>query len=400
MTEPPIPDGWTQTTVRNLIYQKFTGPSPTSEERQIASEDEWGILKTTAITWEGWNEDAHKVPPRSYWHNASIEVHTGDVLITKAGPRHRVGVVVHVGSTRPHVMVSGKMIGLRPRTALVLPQVFAGLLATTVVQKFLNTRTTGMAESQVNFADEALLTTRLNVPPIREQRRIAEILDSIDSQIFSTERIIGKLHSAERGMTAALLAPALRVARVGGETTPASLPPGWRTGPLGAFCTLQRGFDITQAEQRDGPYPVISSSGITSYHDRYMVEGPGVVTGRKGSLGDVYYCEGPFWPHDTSLWVKDFHGNEPRFIALLLKSLRLERFDAATSVPTLNRNTVHPLSVAVPTSSRQQEIVSAIEKFTSRAEAEKAYLAKLRCIKLGLLSDLLTGCVRVPVRAA
>jgi type I restriction enzyme S subunit len=400
MSEPLVPDGWTQATVRNLIYQKFTGPSPTSEERPIASDEEWGLLKTTAITWKGWNEDAHKVPPRSYWGNASIEVHPGDVLVTKAGPRHRVGVVVHVGSTRPHLMVSGKMIGLRPRTAVVLPQVLAGLLATSAVQEFLNTRTTGMAESQVNFADEALLATRLNVPSIGEQRRIAEILDAVDAQIRSTQRIIEKLHSAESGMTAALLAPALSAARVDGDTTPPSLPPGWRTGPLVDFCTLQRGFDITQAEQREGPYPVISSSGVTSYHDRFMVDGPGVVTGRKGSLGGVYYCEGRFWPHDTSLWVKDFHGNDPRFIALLLKSLRLERFDAATSVPTLNRNTVHPLCVAVPTSSEQQEIVSALKKFTSRANAEEASLAKLQRIRSGLLSDLLTGCVRVPERAA
>lgn len=241
---------------------------------------------------------------------------------------------------------------------------------------------------------------RLPILPIREQQRIAEVLDAVDSQIRSTERIIKKLHSGESGMTAALMAPALSAAWVGGETTRASLPPGWRSGALGAFCTLQRGFDITQAEQREGPYPVISSSGITSHHDRFMVDGPGVVTGRKGSLGGVYYCEGPFWPHDTSLWVKDFHGNDPRFIALLLKSLRLERFDAATSVPTLNRNTVHPLCVAVPTWSQQQEIVSALENFTSRGKAQEAYLAKLRRIRLGLLSDLLTGCVRVPVRAA
>jgi restriction endonuclease S subunit len=240
---------------------------------------------------------------------------------------------------------------------------------------------------------------RLPILPIREQQRIAEILDAVDSKIRSTEGIIEKLHSAESGMTAALLAPALSAARIGGETTSASLPPGWITGPLGAFCTLQRGFDITQAEQRDGPYPVISSSGITSHHDRFMVDGPGVVTGRKGSLGGVYYCEGPFWPHDTSLWVKDFHGNDPHFIALLLKSLRLERFDAATSVPTLNRNTVHPLCVAVPTSSQQQDIVSALKKFTSRAQVEEARLSKLGRIRLGLLSDLLTGGVRVPVRA-
>lgn len=262
----------------------------------------------------------------------------------------------------------------------------------------LSVRSHGTTMKHVTRGD--LEAYMVELPTSTEQRRIAEILDAVDSQIRSTERIIEKLHSAERGMTDALLTPAHSAGRIGSDATPASLPTGWRTGHLVTFCTLQRGFDITQAEQREGPYPVISSSGITSYHDRFMINGPGVVTGRKGSLGGVYYCDGPFWPHDTSLWVKDFHGNDPEFIALLLKFLRLERFDAATSVPTLNRNTIHPLRVAVPTPSQQHEIVSALKKFTSRARAEEAYLAKLRLITSGLLSDLLTGRVQVPARAA
>jgi len=395
MNSAAVPDEWTQVHVQDLITKKFTGPSPTCEERQIASDDEWGLLKTTAVTWDGWREEAHKVPPRSYWGQASIEVHSGDVLVTKAGPRHRVGVVVHVRATRPHLMVSGKMIGLRPKSSVILPQVLAGLLSTNAVQEFLNTRTTGMAESQTNFADNTLLAIRLSAPSMREQLRIAETLDAIDSQVRAAQLIITKLRSVESGMVSSLLAPALNASEVG-DPVHLKLSDGWRPGRLGDFCTLQRGFDITQAEQRHGPYPVISSSGITSYHDRFMVEGPGVVTGRKGSLGGVYYCEGRFWPHDTSLWVKDFHGNNPKFIALLLRSLRLAQFDAATSVPTLNRNTIHPLLVAVPTLNEQRAIVSALEKLASRSAAEEISLAKLQRIRSGLLNDLLTGRVRVP----
>src|SRR5450631_3102431 len=140
-----VTSGWTRYTVRDLIERKFTGPSPTCDERNISSADEWGILKTTAVTWSGWNESAHKVPPKSYWGNASIEVRAGDVLITKAGPRHRVGVVVHVASTRPHLMVSGKMVGLRPKSSKVMPTILAGLLSTQSAQDYLNRRTTGMA---------------------------------------------------------------------------------------------------------------------------------------------------------------------------------------------------------------------------------------------------------------
>ncbi len=121
-----IPSGWVRVTVSRLVEKHFCGPSPDCEERQIASDEEWGVLKTTAITWDGWNETAHKVLPRAYWGRHEIEVKTGDVLVTKAGPRDRVGVVVYVTSKPKHLIVSGKMIGLRLRHEEVLPQVLVG----------------------------------------------------------------------------------------------------------------------------------------------------------------------------------------------------------------------------------------------------------------------------------
>jgi type I restriction enzyme, S subunit len=86
----------------------------------------------------------------------------------------------------------------------------------------------------------------------------------------------------------------------------------WQHTTIGEQATLQRGFDITQKQQQPGHVPVISSGGISSYHDTAAVSGPGVIIGRKGALGTVYYVNEDYWPHDTTLWVKDFHGNDPR----------------------------------------------------------------------------------------
>ena len=122
----------------------------------------------------------------------------------------------------------------------------------------------------------------------------------------------------------------------------------WREALLGEVVSLQRGFDITKKEQRYGPYPVVSSSGYTSTHDQFKVTGPGVVVGRKGSLGGVYFSDRAFWPHDTTLWVKDFKGNVPRFVYYWLQTLGLSRFDVGASNPTLNRNHLHLLPVRVP----------------------------------------------------
>lgn len=97
-----------------------------------------------------------------------------------------------------------------------------------------------------------------------------------------------------------------------------------------------------------GPYPVVMSNGIGGWHSKYMVKGPGVVTGRSGTIGSLHYIEQNFWPHNTSLWVTSFNGNEPRFIYWLYASLDLERFGSGSGVPTLNRNDVHDLRVRFP----------------------------------------------------
>jgi type I restriction enzyme S subunit len=113
----------------------------------------------------------------------------------------------------------------------------------------------------------------------------------------------------------------------------------WTQSTWGDVTTLQCGFDITKDVQaRDGSVPVISSGGISSYHDESKADGPGVVIGGKGTLGRVYFVEGPYWPHDTTLWVKDFKGNDPRFVYYALRSIDPGNLNVDSASPTLNRN--------------------------------------------------------------
>jgi len=131
---------------------------------------------------------------------------------------------------------------------------------------------------------------------------------------------------------------------------------GWRDGKLEDLVFFQRGFDITQAQQREGSYPVISSSGVTSFHDEFKVSGPGVVIGRKGTLGSIHFTAADYWPHDTTLWSKDLKGNNPRFVYYFLHTLDFKRFDVGNSKPTLNRNHIHDLAVSIPPLSVQDDI--------------------------------------------
>ena len=151
----------------------------------------------------------------------------------------------------------------------------------------------------------------------------------------------------------------------------------WQEKPLGEVCTLQRGFDLPTQDRKAGQFPLVSSSGISDTHDEGPVLGPGVVTGRSGSIGNVFYIEDAFWPLNTTLYVRDFHGNLPRFVYYLLVAFDLKQYAGGAGVPTLNRNDVHGVPVVVPRElPEQQRIVTLLDEAfdgiaTARANAEQ-----------------------------
>jgi type I restriction enzyme S subunit len=151
----------------------------------------------------------------------------------------------------------------------------------------------------------------------------------------------------------------------------------WLSTTLGEQLTFQRGFDITKKEQEDGQYPVISSSGPNSTHTKYMVEGPGVVIGRKGTLGTVFYVQSNFWPHDTTLWVKDFHGNLPKYAYFFLKTMGFEQYDCGASNPTLNRSHIHTLQIIYPPLPTQRKIAGVLSAYDELIENNTRRIAIL-----------------------
>jgi type I restriction enzyme, S subunit len=136
----------------------------------------------------------------------------------------------------------------------------------------------------------------------------------------------------------------------------------WIETTVGGQATLQRGIDITRADQRSGRVPVVSSGGVSSYHDTSAATGPGVILGRKGVVGSVYYIPSDYWPHDTTLWVKDFHGNDRRFVYYFFRWLapRIATMDVGSANPTLNRNHVHPIEVRWPALVEEQRAIAHI----------------------------------------
>ena len=150
----------------------------------------------------------------------------------------------------------------------------------------------------------------------------------------------------------------------------------WRRTTWGNVITLQRGFDITKNSQAlNGVIPVVSSGGVSSYHDKAMSQGPGVIMGRKGTLGRVHYIEGPYWPHDTTLWVCNFKGNDPRFVYYALKGIDPVFLNVGSASPTLNRNHIHPLPVWWPSSTIQRAVAEVLGALDDKIAANDRALS-------------------------
>ena len=134
----------------------------------------------------------------------------------------------------------------------------------------------------------------------------------------------------------------------------------WREVPLGEVIEFKRGYDLPQRNRIPGNAPVVSSSGITDWHSEAKVKGPGVVTGRYGTLGEIYFIPNDFWPLNTALYVRDFKGNDPRFISYFLSGLDFLAYSDKAAVPGLNRNHLHEAIVRYPTDVGEQRAIAHI----------------------------------------
>ncbi|MQB92918.1 restriction endonuclease subunit S [Lactobacillus reuteri] len=134
------------------------------------------------------------------------------------------------------------------------------------------------------------------------------------------------------------------------------------------FVELHRGYDLPKRSRKNGTIPVIASTGIIGSHNISKVLGPGVITGRSGSIGKVNYVKSNFWPLNTTLYVSDFKNNNPKYVYYRLQTLSLGKFASGSAVPTLNRNDLSELEISIHEKEEQNKIVAKLEPFEKKIE--------------------------------
>ncbi|HCK0613128.1 TPA: restriction endonuclease subunit S [Vibrio parahaemolyticus] len=129
----------------------------------------------------------------------------------------------------------------------------------------------------------------------------------------------------------------------------------WIDTTVGEFCPFIYGKGLPKTKRQAGEYPVYGSNGCVDFHNDFYINGPGIIIGRKGSVGAVHLSTQPFWPIDTAFYVTKATLGELRFTYYLLKSLGLEKMNSDSAVPGLNRDNAHALSIRIPESPESRE---------------------------------------------
>lgn len=241
---------------------------------------------------------------------------------------------------------------------------------------------------------ERIYRVSVRVPDVKTQKKIASILSAYDDLIENNQRRIRLLEDSARLLYQEWF---VRLRFPGHEHTRIvdGVPEGWERMPLESALVLQRGFDLPSQARKEGEVPIFASTGVNGYHNVAKAQGPGVVTGRSGTLGVVHYIDEDFWPLNTTLWVKEFKRVGPLFAYFLLSELHLEQYNGGVSVPTLDRKVVHRLSVVIPPRKLQTAFSEYVSPVFEQIRSLDVLTKKLKQARGLLLPRLMSG--EIPV---
>lgn len=268
----------------------------------------------------------------------------GDLVFTQRGTLGQVGIIPHNTPHKRFLISQSQMkmtVDLSKANPLFLYFYFR--LPSTVT--YIENHALQSGVPHINLG--ILRKFEVVCPPLPIQKKIAAVLSAYDDLIESNNRRIALLEKMAEEIYREWF---VRLRFPGHEKVKVvkGVPEGWEQKRFGQFCTLQRGYDLPDSQVVTGPYPVVASTSIKTFHNQFKVKPPVVTTGRSGSLGTVLFVNERAWPLNTSLYVKDFHGNSCYLVYYTLKNMGLENFNAGAGVPSLNRNHLNGITLAVP----------------------------------------------------
>lgn len=300
----------------------------------------------------------------------TTQIKDGDVIFADTAEDDTVGKCVEVMNVGDRKIVSGlHTYFCRPKFKIA-----SGYLG-----YFLNSNhyhnqllpyITGSKVSSVNRT--SIARTLISYPAsLSEQRRIATILSSADKVISSTQKLIAKYKQIKQGLMEELLEP----------------KEGWKKVKLGECLTIGNGQDYKHLQS--GEVPVYGTGGLMTYVDDFLYYGETVCIGRKGTINKPIFHNGKIWTVDTLFYTHSFVEVMPLFIYYVFCKIDWNKYNEATGVPSLSKETIYKIEITIPDLSEQRRIASILSGIDKKIEAEEKVLEKYEKIKKGLMEILL-----------
>lgn len=367
-------DGWTETTLGEICELITRGKAPSYCESDGVVVLNQKCVRNGRINFEFSRLTDTSLKSVPEW--AFLQV--GDTLInsTGVGTLGRASYISHLNAP---TTFDSHLTLVRPRQDACLPA-FVGLS--------LNSREAdiemfaGGSTGQTELSREAVNSFPITLPPIDEQRRIVDVLISVDNYINALQRQADTARTARNAVLHELLSSA-------GDD--------WTETSLGEIVTFEYGKPL-KSENRDGEgFPVFGSAGEVGRHSEPLVkDGPVIIVGRKGTAGAVWWSDVPCSVIDTAYYVVQTAPNDLRFIYLLLGYLDLPSLNAQTGVPGLNRDRAYSKTFLLPTIAEQQRIVEIISAMDEVIRATDQAISDSKNLRTALMSDLLSGSHEIP----
>lgn len=261
---------------------------------------------------------------------------------------------------------------------------------------------------QPNLNQEELKRLRVPIPSVPEQQQIAAFLDwktgQIDGLIGKKKELLEKLKEKRIAVITQAVTQGLNPAaplKDSGIPWLGQVPQHWEVKRLKWAVMLQRGHDLPAADRIEGEVPIVSSSGVSGYHDTAAAKAPGIVTGRYGTIGVFHLIEEDYWPLNTTLYSNDLNGNEPRYLRHMLEHIaQLFLLNSIKSaVPGIDRNDVLSLPVAIPDLVEQIKVADHVDAELKKLSLfeEKVFLVidRLTEYRTALITAATTGKIDV-----
>ncbi|MCH5438635.1 restriction endonuclease subunit S [Bacillus paranthracis] len=326
----------------------------------------------------------------------------GDVILTREAPMGEVALLRE--NEKYKYFLGQRMLQLKAYKDVITPEFLYYSLQTRELQhQIMMNEGTGSVVSNIRIP--LLKKMKLVVPNLQEQQRITKLLFDIDNKIIVNKEIIDNLERLSQTLFKHWFIDfefpneqGQPYKSSGGEMAESELgeiPSMFKCGTIRDFCDLKYGKALTKKNRIPGAYPVYGSGGVTGTHKDYLIEGPGVIVGRKGSIGTLYLEFNNFYPIDTVFYTesKDY---PPMFLYLLFKQYDFTKANNDSAVPGLNRDFVYNTKAVVPDLkivNKFEKIISSIYETIRNLSEENRILEELRDT---LLPKLLSGEIKIP----